>query len=311
MRLSNCTNRTSTWLSLTTLLFLSNCVWSQQIGERQGNNNQVPRAAQGIGVDSNLGDMLDPSLKFHDEENNFVRLGDFFDGKRPIIMSFNYSNCPNMCEVQLEHMATALRDVEFDLGQDFQVISISIDPKEQLSRARDMRDKFAKSYHRDGAEESIHMLLGDQNTITDLANQCGVRYKYIARQKLFSHPPVFLLISPKGKIVRYIHGIQYEPVTVSRALIESAKGKIGSAINRLSFVTGCFLFDETTGKYSFAAMGLMRIAGFFTVFCLVVSVVPYWWVKKNRALKANTKAKSATTPTEPDEQYKEVFKDEL
>lgn len=299
-------------LSMIMLLALGQSVWvqsatGQTFKERPGNYNNVPDAAKDIGVDPKLGDFLDPEFTFHDEENNYVRLGDFFDGKRPIVLSFNYSNCPKLCEVQLEHMSLALREVDFKVGDDFQIISVSIDPKEQLARARAMRDRYSKVYNRPGSEESWHFLIGDDDMVKGLAKECGVRYKYVKRQKLYSHPPVFLLISPKGKIVRYIHGIKYEPVTISRALIEAAEGKIGSPINRLSFVTGCFLFDESTGKYSFAAMGLMRIAGFFTVFCLAIGIVPYWWIKKSRVGKEI----ETDDKTESEQEYKEVFRDEL
>lgn len=280
-----------------------------QFQEKLGNNNQIPKVAEGIGVDSKLGDTIDPDLTFTDEDNNFVRMGDFFDGKRPVILSFNYSNCPKLCEVQLKLMTTALRDVDFNVGEDFQLVSVSIDPKEQLSRLRGMRDRYSSLYNREGSESSFHFLLGDSVATKHLAELCGVRYRYIARQKLYSHPPVFLLISPKGKIVRYIHGLQYEPVTIYRALVEAAEGKIGSPINRLTFVTGCFLFDETTGKYAMPAMYLMRIAGVCTVFCLAISIIPYWWIRKNRNLNEdNTTTPESDFGSESNQQQvKEVF----
>lgn len=279
-----------------------------QLKEQKGNNNQIPEVAKDIGVDSKLGEFIDPEISFHDEDNNFVRMGDFFDGKRPIILSFNYSNCPKLCEVQLEHMALALRDVDFQVGKDFQIVSVSIDPKEQLSRARAMRDQFCDVYNRPETIDSWHFLISDRTMVKELAKACGVRYKYVRRQKLYSHPPVFLLVSPKGKIARYIHGLKYEPLTISRALVEASEGKIGSPINRLSFVTGCFLFDESTGKYTFAAMGLMRVAGMFTIFCLAITILPYWWVKRNRAGKPESPADSEN---DNNNEYKKAFKDEL
>ena len=306
---------TPTIRNLTCLCVFALAVWVPgtelfgQFQERVGNNNQVPEVAKGIGVDSKLGDMIDPDLTFTDEDNNFVRMGDFFDGKRPVILSFNYSNCPKLCEVQLKHMTTALRDVDFDIGKDFQLVSVSIDPQEQLPRLRAMRDRYSGLYNREGSEDSWHFLRGSDSTATKyLADLCGVKYRYIARQKLYSHPPVFLLISPNGKIVRYIHGLNYEPVTIYRALVEAAEGKIGSPINRLTFVTGCFLFDETTGKYAMPAMYLMRLAGGCTVFFLAISIVPYWWVRRNRREDENNITTDASDlDSESNEQVKEVF----
>lgn len=295
------------WLSILTMLVSLQCAFAQ-LGEQFGNNNQIPEVAKDIGVDPKLGDYIDPDYGFTDEDNNYVRMGEFFDGKRPIILSFNYSNCPKLCEVQLDLMTDALREIDFEVGKDFQVISVSIDPKEQLVRAREMRDRFSGLYNRPGSEDSWHFLISDKNMVKELAKDCGVRYKYVKRQKLYSHPPVFLLISPQGKIVRYIHGLQYEPQTISRALIEAAEGKIGSPINRFTFVTGCFLFDETTGKYTFAAMGLMRVAGLCTIFCLAITIIPYWLVKRNRGgAEVDSKESTALHNTE----HKEVSKNEL
>ena len=280
-----------------------------QFQERMGNNNQIPEVSKGIDVISKLGDMIDPDLTFTDQDNNFVRIGDFFDGERPVILSFNYSNCPKLCEVQLKNLTTALRDVNFNVGKDFQLVSVSIDPQERLSRLRAMKDRYSGLYNREGSEDSWHFLRGSDSTATkELADLCGVKYRYIARQKLYSHPAVFLLISPNGKIVRYIHGLNYEPVTVYGALVEAAEGKIGSPINRLKWVTGCFLFDETTGKYAMPAMYLMRIAGLCTVFCLAITIVPYWWIRKKRTVDVNNESiPDSELNSKSDEEEKEVF----
>ena len=249
--------------------------WSQL------NRDDVPEVARGIGVDPHLGAQLEMDLTFHDDQNHFVRLGDFFDGKKPVILSFNYSNCPKLCSVQLENMTLALRDVDFEVGKDFEIVSVSIDPLEQTTRARDTKAKYTRLYNHPGSETGWHFLVGKQREIEFLAQQCGFRYKYIRRQKLYSHPPVFILVSPQGKIVRYIHGLDYDPVTIERALIETAEGKIGSPINRLSFALGCYVFAETTGKYTTQVMGIMRLAGGLTVLGLLVSLVPYWFFKRN------------------------------
>lgn len=304
---STATIRNAFWLGILTMLVSLQCA-NAQLGEQFGNNNQIPEVAKDIGVDPKLGDYIDPEYGFTDEDNNYVRMGDFFDGKRPIILSFNYSNCPKLCEVQLDLMTDALREIDFEVGKDFQIISVSIDPKEQLVRAREMRDRFSGLYNRPGSEDSWHFLISDKNMVKELAKDCGVRYKYVKRQKLYSHPPVFLLISPHGKIVRYIHGLEYDPPTISNALIEAAEGKIGSPINRLTFITGCFLFDESTGKYTFAAMGLMRVAGLFTIFCLAITIVPYWLVKRNKNDKEKADPKDLTST---DNEHKEVSQNEL
>ena len=125
------------------------------------------------------------------------------------MLSFNYSNCPKLCSVQLQNMTSSLREIDFEVGKDFQLVSVSIDPNEQTSRARATREKFMGQYNRPDSESGWNFLTGDRDQIESLTNQCGFRYKYVREQKLYSHPPVFILLSPKGKIVRYIHGLKY------------------------------------------------------------------------------------------------------
>lgn len=232
--------------------------------------------AEDIGVDEKTGHVIDGSMSFQDHNNDHVRFENLLGGKQPIMLSFNYSNCPKLCSVQLENMTYALREVDFKIGQDFQLVSVSIDPNEQVSRARASCEKFQHMYNRPESNDGWHFLTGDRDDITNLADQCGFRYKYVPHQKLYSHPPVFILLSPEGKIVRYIHGLDYEPLTISRALIEAAEGKIGSPINELAYGLGCFVFDEATGKYTFQAMAIMRIGGILTAVTLLVCLVPYW-----------------------------------
>lgn len=241
-----------------------------------------PEALKDTGVEYKLGQALDPTTLFRDEQNNSVAIGEFFDGKRPTLLSFNYSNCPGQCSVQLEKITMALRQIDFNPGQDFQLVSVSIDPNEQASRARQTKEKYTKLYNRPGTESGWHFLTGEKENIKKLADQCGVKYKYIPHQKLFSHPPVFLLISPEGKIVRYIEGFDYIAGTVKLALVDAAAGKIGSPLIFLTYVAGCFIYDETTGKYTMAAVGIMRLAGAATAIGLLILLVPYWVSRKSK-----------------------------
>lgn len=245
--------------------------------------NEKPEIAKGIGVDSQTGEFLVMDIPFHDEQNRFVKIGDYFDGKRPVLLSFNYSDCPKLCSVQLENMTDTLREIKFKVDQDFQIVSISIDPNEQTSRARKSKEKYVKRYSkfdREGSDPGWHFLTGKEKDIQLITDICGFKYKYVREQKLFSHPPVFILISPQGKIVRYIHGLDYDPGTMEKALIETAEGKIGSPINILSYGLGCFTFNESTGKYTFQAMAIMKIGGALTIFLLLFTLIPYWFFRR-------------------------------
>jgi protein SCO1/2 len=241
--------------------------------------SKKPEVAENIGIDSKTGDFIPMDLMFRDTDGTLVELGTLFDGTQPVMLSFNYSNCPKLCSVQLDNMTLTLREVAktFKVDQDFQVVSISIDPNEQTVRSRATEDKYIKMYNQPGTEEGWHFLTGKRDAIAKITDVCGFRYRYIARQKYYSHPPVFILVSPEGKIVRYIHGLKYDKDTMTKAFIEAAEGKIGSPINWLSYGLGCFVFDESKGQYTFQAMAIMRIGGLIMVAVLLVTLVPYWF----------------------------------
>ena len=240
--------------------------------------SKKPEVSENIGVDSMTGDMIPMSLQFRDTDGVLTELGSLFDGKQPVMLSFNYSDCPKLCSTQLQNMTQTLRAVKkkFKVNDHFQMISISIDPNEQTVRLRETENKYIKQYNEPGTEDGWHFMTGKQAEIKKLADACGFRYRYIARQKYYSHPPVFILISPEGKIVRYIHGLNYEVATIEQALIESAEGKIGSPINWLSYGLGCYVYDESSGQYNFQSMMIMKIGAAITVIALLVTLVPYW-----------------------------------
>lgn len=275
-------------------------VWPIAGAVAQVVNNRIPEVAKDIGVDSHVGEILDMDVGFTDDHGNYIRIKDLLAPGRPLMLSFNYSNCPKLCSVQLENMVLALRDIKFDIGKDFDLVSVSIDPLEQISRARSTKEKFMTIYNKPETAEGWHFLVGKEDMIKYLADTCGFRYKYVKRQKLYSHPPVFILISPKGKIVRYIHGLDYDSKTIEQALVEATEGKIGSPINWLSYSLGCYLFDETTGKYSFQAMVMMRLGGLATVVLLLGTLVPYWFFRKGHSAAAKSKPKQPPRESETD-----------
>ena len=276
------------------MVCLSSVVGADQPETNEDNfRNKKPEVSENIGVDSMTGDMIPMGLQFRDTDGVLTELGSLFDGKQPVMLSFNYSDCPKLCSTQLQNMTQTLREVKkkFKVNEHFQMISISIDPNEQTVRLRETQDKYIKQYNEPGTEEGWHFMTGKQAEIKKLTDVCGFRYRYIARQKYYSHPPVFILVSPEGKIVRYIHGLNYKAATIEQALIESAEGKIGSPINWLSYGLGCYVYDEKNGQYNFQSMLIMKIGAAITVSVLLVSLVPYWLFSS----KANSTDETNTT----------------
>jgi protein SCO1/2 len=257
----------------------------------------LPSQAQGIGIDSQEGRIIDGDVTFYDSEGRLVRFGDLFkSGKKPIMLSFNYSSCPKLCSVQLENITLALREVDLEVGKDFEYVSLSIDPNESVPTAKTTKEKYVTLYNRPQSVAGWHFLTGKKENIDKLADQCGFRYKYIPEQKDYSHLPAILLISPEREIVRYLPGLDYDPSTIRLALIETAAGKIGSPVDWAAYSLGCYSFNSTMGKYSFQAMALMRIGGLVTIAALLVGLIPYWFIRNNRQTKDRTKGSDLDVP---------------
>ncbi len=253
----------------------------------------LPKVAEGIGVDQRVGESLPPGLDFDDDKNNQVFVDDLFDGKIPVLLSFNYSDCPQLCVVQLNNLASALQQIDMIPGRDFQIVSISLDPNEQVSKLADTKRNYVVAYGKTETEKGWHFLRGSRDNIEKMADACGFRYKYIPEQKIYSHPAAFIFCTPDGRIARYLDGLSGELGQMLKpALIEAGEGKIGTVVDKFMYFAGCYVFDPATGKYSKSAIAFMRIAAAGTVLVLVIGIVPYWIRRQTRAEKNSTTTSS-------------------
>lgn len=250
----------------------------------------TPEAAKGIQVDQKIGQTVALEAKFHDEQNNYVALGDFFDGQKPVVMSFNFSKCPRLCIVQFNNFVTALMKLDLVPGRDFQIVSISLDPRDKPSDAQNTKLKYVAAYGNLESAGGWHFLVGNQASIEQAADACGIRYKYIPEQDTFSHPAAFIFCSPQGQIIRYLNGLEGNlNETLKPAIIEAGEGRVGGVIDRLMYFASCYAYDPVSGKYSWVAHRIMRIGAVLTVFGLLIGLAPYWigLRRKKRAADSN------------------------
>lgn len=233
-----------------------------------------PKSLQGLDVQEHLNDPLPLDLKFTDDAGQVVRLGDYFAADKPVILSLNYSNCPMLCRLQLNGLVETLSEMPWTAGEEFQVVSVSIDPLEPPARAKQTKEKYLQRYDRAGSGDGWHFLVGEEEAIQTLAAATGFEYRYLPDRKEYVHPAVFMVCTPDGRISRYLYGVTFDPQTIRLSLVEASEGKVGSTLDK--FLLFCFHYDETEGRYGPMARNQMKIGGGITVALLLLGLIPYW-----------------------------------
>jgi protein SCO1/2 len=220
----------------------------------------------GVGIDDLSGTSLPLLTTFTDSSGKTIKLGSLFDGKRPVVLSFNYAECPLLCKLQLTGLVDSLRQLEWTAGQEFRVVSISIDPSETVQQASIARQKHLQLYGRSGSSDGWSFLTGTPDAISATADAAGFRYKFLPKQREYSHSAAAIVCTPDGVISRYLYGVQFDPETLRLTLAEAGNGQIGSPLDKLLLF--CFRYDSATGKYAPAAWNLMRLGAITTILVL-------------------------------------------
>jgi len=208
------------------------------------------------GFDQKLNAQVPAELEFRDETGSAVRLGDYLGGK-PVILALAYYECPNLCGVLLNDLVDKLRDIRLNIGQHFQIVTVSIDPREQPALAAAKKQDYLERYGRSGAGEGWHFLTGKQEQIVSLAQAVGFRYAYDPVQQQYAHPSGLMVLTPAGKIAGYLYGLQYQATDLRLSLVEASANKIGTPIDAV--LLRCYRYDPTTGTYELAVMNVIRL----------------------------------------------------
>ena len=228
-------------------------------------SNVPPPMLREVGIDQKLGAPLPLDLAFRDENGETVRLQHYF-GERPVILAFVYYECPMLCTQVLNGLLENLKTLSFDVGKQFEVVTVSFDPGETPTLAAEKKAGYLKQYARAGAEQGWHFLTGDTAAIRQLTNAAGFRYKYDLATDQFAHASGIMVITPQGKIARYFYGIEYPARDLRLALVEASENKIGSLVDQVLLY--CFHYDPSVGKYGLVIMNVLRLAGIATVMAL-------------------------------------------
>lgn len=222
-----------------------------------------------VGFEQRLNEQAPLDATFRDEGGRAVRLGDYFDG-RPVVLVLAYYRCPMLCTEVLNGLTASLRAIRPAMEHDYRVLTVSFDPRETPDLAAAKKKSYTVSYGRFGAESGWHFLTGEQKSIDRLAEAVGFHYAFDAATDQFAHPSGIVILTPQGKIARYLFGIEYPARDLQLALVEASQGKIGSPADQLLLL--CYHYDPETGRYTASIMSLVRWFGALTLALIVILV---------------------------------------
>jgi protein SCO1/2 len=235
---------------------------------------------QNVGLDQRLGNTVPLDLSLLDERGRKVTLGDYVHD-RPVILSLVYFRCPMLCTQVLNGLLKSSQSLSFELGSDYDIISVSIDPRETPSMAAAKKQTYVAQYRRPGAEEGWHFLTADQHQIERLAAAVGYRYQYDERSDQYAHPSGIVVLTPDGRASRYLYGIDYPPRDLRLALIESSAQRIGDPVDQILLL--CFHYDPATGKYGLVISRVLQMAGTATAVALGVFLWSMYRLERRRS----------------------------
>jgi protein SCO1 len=223
---------------------------------------QLPPMLQSVGVEEHLGRNVDLGLKFIAEDGSTVALGDFFHKGKPVVLDLIYYSCPNLCNLILNGQAEVMRQIPWNPGDQYEVVTISIDPKETHELAAKKKATYIESLGK--SAPGWHFLADKDDNSKTLAEQIGFHYRYDEQQQQFAHSAAIFILTPEGRVARYLYGARFRPMDVRFALAEASEGRTTMAVEKILLF--CYHYDPKAGGYVLFASNVMRIGGLLTVF---------------------------------------------
>jgi protein SCO1/2 len=234
-----------------------------------------------IGIDQRLNEMVPGDLVFRDETGREVRLADYL-GDRPVVLVLAYYRCPMLCTLVLNGLASSLRALGLQIGSDYEVITVSIDPTETPDLAAAKKQTYVEEVGDAAANDGWHFLTGDQEPIRRLADAVGFRYVYDAETEQYAHAAGIMIVTPAGRLARYFYGIDFPPRDVRLALVEASEGRVGSVVDRLLLL--CYQYDPATGRYGPLTVRLVQAGGVLILIVLGTFIILMLW-RESRSRK--------------------------
>jgi protein SCO1 len=237
----------------------------------------LPAALLEVGFDQNLNQSLPLDTEFHDEAGRRVHIREYF-GKRPVVLAFVYYGCPMLCLQSLSSLASTLGVLSENVGEDFEVVSVSIDPRETPAMAREKKAHYVERSGKPSIANGWHYLTGTEENIRRLTKAAGFRYVWDEKVQQYAHPAGIVVATPQGTVVRYLFGIDYGPRDLRLAALDASEGRVGSPLAKALLY--CYHYDVSTGRYSLAILRIVQLAGAATVFSLGTLI--FVWTRRER-----------------------------
>lgn len=227
--------------------------------------NIRPAKLVNVGIDQHLDAQVPSDLTFRDESGRTVKLGEYF-GKRPMILNLVYYNCTMLCGEVLAGLTGSMRMIKFDIGKEFEVLTVSFDPHETPEIAAEKKVFYLKHYGRPGAANGWHFLTGSSESINALTKAVGFQYQYDAKSNQFAHAAAIMVLTPQGHISRYFYGVEFPPKDLRMGLVEATQGRIGNVVDQVLLY--CYHYDPASGKYGAVITNILRLAAGITILIL-------------------------------------------
>jgi protein SCO1 len=226
----------------------------------------LPPSLSHVGLAQKLNAQVPLGLAFRDEYGQAVHLSDYFKSGKPVILSLVYYQCPMLCTETLNGLSSSLRLLKFELGKDYNVVTVSFDPKETPEMALDKKRAYLQRYGHPDAQNGWHFLVGDEQNVHALTDAVGFYYQWDAESKQFAHASGIMLLTPDGHISQYLYGVDFSPKDLRLGLVEASQGRIGNLVDQVLLY--CYHYDPRTGKYGAVVMNILKMAGTATILIL-------------------------------------------
>ncbi len=240
----------------------------------------LPPVEKNVGIDQHLGEQVTMGLPVRDENGSTATLGSYF-GKRPVILVMAYYECPNLCTMVMNGVFAGMMPLSLIAGKDYDVVSVSINPHDSASLAKAKKTTYLSGYHQTDHADGYHFLTADESTIEQLCKEVGFRYSYDTESHQFAHASGIMILTPEGKLSRYLMGVQFAPKDLKYSLIDASGDKIGTLADKL--VLYCYHYDPSQSKYGLAIAKLLRIGGTLTL--LTIGLMFFLYLRRSRKLR--------------------------